>query len=238
MMTPSRWRADCSRCAALCCLSLAFDRGEQFGFDKPAGEPCALLAPGHACSIHAERAARGFAGCVTYDCYGAGQRVTEEVFGGRSWQAEPLLARAMGDAFWRMRRVHELALGLDLTRRLPLDRERTRRRQELEAQLDPEGGFSLAALEALDIGALTLGVRELLGGVRGRLGAVRRRLPIVASRDALGAPDHHVEASGEMRERGRSVRLEPVQLEHRAVVELEMHGLQRPRRVVDFAAPE
>src|SRR6185503_16885503 len=94
-MPPTRWRGDCSCCAALCCVSFAFDRSELFAFDKAAGEPCALLGPQHACSIHAERARRGFGGCIAYDCLGAGQRVTEEVFGGRSWQAEPALARPM-----------------------------------------------------------------------------------------------------------------------------------------------
>lgn len=184
-MPSNRWRADCSRCAALCCLSLAFDRSEHFASDKPAGEPCPLLAPGHACSIHAERARRGFGGCVSYDCHGAGQRVTEEVFAGRSWQTEPALTLAMADAFWRMRRVHELALGLELTRRLALDPEQVRRRGELEAELDPAGGFSRENLEALALDAVTRSVRELLAGVRDRLapGAPsRRRLPLAASR--------------------------------------------------------
>jgi hypothetical protein len=31
---------DCSRCIGLCCVSLAFDRGPRFAFDKRAGEAC------------------------------------------------------------------------------------------------------------------------------------------------------------------------------------------------------
>jgi hypothetical protein len=168
-MGPTRWRGDCSRCAALCCVSLAFDRSELFAFDKAAGEPCALLGPNHACAIHAERARRGLGGCIAYDCLGAGQRVTEEVFGARSWQTEPDLARPMLEAFWRMRRVHELMRGLELTERLELDSMQIQRRRELERELDPPGGFSRRALDALELEALTRSVREFLAGLRDRL---------------------------------------------------------------------
>jgi hypothetical protein len=185
-MTPSRWRGDCSRCAALCCLSLAFDRSESFAFDKAAGEPCRLLAADHGCSIHAERERRGFGGCIGYDCRGAGQRVTQELFGGRSWRAEPALARPMSEAFWRLRRVHELLAGLALTERLALDPERARRRRELERVLDPPGGFEPGTLEALPLEAAAHAVRELLSGLRDRLtpetsdssNPARRRLPL------------------------------------------------------------
>lgn len=186
---PARWRAECSRCAALCCLSLAFDRGEDFAFDKPAGEPCPLLAPGHACSIHAERASLGFSGCIAYDCQGAGQRVTQEVFGGHSWQTAPDLARPMLEAFWRMRRVHELLAGLALTDRLTLGRAQQRQRRELERRLDPPGGFDRDTLGALPLEALSVEVRELLAGLRERLTSpatesarTRRRLPLLAQR--------------------------------------------------------
>jgi hypothetical protein len=182
-MTPSRWRGDCSRCAALCCLSLAFDRSESFAFDKAAGDACPLLAPGHACSIHAERERRGFRGCIDYDCRGAGQRVTQELFGGRCWQAEPALARPMSEAFWRLRQVHELLAGLALTDRLTLEPAPARRRRELEHVLDPPGGFERAALEALPLEAITRAVREFLAGLRDRLtpgmpSPASRRLPL------------------------------------------------------------
>jgi hypothetical protein len=185
-MTPSRWRGDCSRCAALCCLSFAFDRSESFAFDKAAGDPCPLLAPRHRCSIHAERERLGFRGCVGYDCRGAGQRVTVELFGGRSWQTEPALARPMSEAFWRLRRVHELLAGLALTDHLALDPERARRRRELEQVLDPPGGFERETLEAVPLEAIITAVRELLAGLRDRLtpetcdspNPARRRLPL------------------------------------------------------------
>jgi hypothetical protein len=70
-------RADCSRCSGLCCVLLPFARSADFAFDKPAGTPCLHLRADFRCRIHDTLRADGFAGCVAYDCFGAGQRATE-----------------------------------------------------------------------------------------------------------------------------------------------------------------
>ena len=152
--------ADCGRCAALCCVSLAFDRSAQFAFDKPAGAPCPHLSRHGQCSIHGARLARGFSGCVGYDCHGAGQRVTQELFGGRSWQEEPNLRRAMFDAFRVMRQIHELRLLLDAAGDLPLPTELAERRSALQAALEPSTGWSLEALRAFERGSFTAELSE------------------------------------------------------------------------------
>lgn len=113
MTEPGPLRGDCDRCAALCCLALALDRGASFAIDKPAGLPCPHLGPRGRCGIHAARAEAGFSGCIGYDCAGAGQHVTERLFGGQSWQDDPALAAPMMAAFAQARRWHEeLALAL------------------------------------------------------------------------------------------------------------------------------
>jgi hypothetical protein len=99
-------KTDCSKCAALCCLVLTFDKGEDFAFDKNAFEPCRNLS-GHSCTIHDRLKQEGFRGCVAYDCLGAGNRVIQEVFGGKSWRDEPRLMRVMAEAFAGMREVHK-----------------------------------------------------------------------------------------------------------------------------------
>ena len=68
--------ADCSRCVGLCCTVLPFSRSADFAFDKPAGTPCRHLADAR-CGIHDRRRESGMRGCVAYDCFGAGQSVTE-----------------------------------------------------------------------------------------------------------------------------------------------------------------
>ncbi|PWJ56317.1 Pentapeptide repeat-containing protein [Quadrisphaera granulorum] len=79
----SALRADCGRCAGLCCVLPAFSRSADFAFDKPAGMPCPNLRADARCRIHDELVPRGFPGCVTFDCFGAGQRAVEVVFGQR-----------------------------------------------------------------------------------------------------------------------------------------------------------
>lgn len=119
---------DCTACAALCCMALAFDAGEDFAIDKPAGLPCPNLHNDFTCRIHDRLEDEGFAGCRGYDCLGAGQRVVAEVFQGQDWRAQPDLTLPMIAAFDAMRAVHrglELLLAaerLDLPARLEAKR--------------------------------------------------------------------------------------------------------------------
>ena len=98
-------RADCARCQALCCVHLPFDRGADFPFAKAAGTPCRNLTREHRCRVHAELLDRGFRGCVTFDCFGAGQRA--------STRSDPVAA------FGRLRVLHELLWYLQAARRWP-----------------------------------------------------------------------------------------------------------------------
>lgn len=168
MNSPSL-RADCSRCAALCCVALAFDRSKLFGVDKPAGRPCPHLGAGGACLIHADRVERGFGGCVTYDCLGAGQRVTQEVFGGRSWLQEPELLGPMADAFLTLTRAHRLLLLLREAEGLPLSGADQGRRGDLEAAIVAAGAKPAA------VGALEDEVQAFLRSLRARVPPGRGR---------------------------------------------------------------
>jgi uncharacterized protein YjbI with pentapeptide repeats len=101
-------RADCSRCVGLCCVVPAFSRSSDFAIDKPARSPCPHLATDFGCSIHDRLRERGFAGCTVYDCFGAGQKVVQELFDGRDWRTSPELAGSMFAAFEVVERLHEL----------------------------------------------------------------------------------------------------------------------------------
>jgi len=102
-------RADCERCAALCCVAPAFSASADFAIDKAAGRPCPNLRPDFRCSIHDRLRPSGFGGCAAFDCLGAGQQVVRGTFGGRDWRSEPGLAAPMFAAFAVMRPLHELA---------------------------------------------------------------------------------------------------------------------------------
>ena len=69
--------ADCARCVGLCCVLLPFSTSADFAFDKAAGTACRHLRADHRCDIHARLREEGMRGCVAYDCFGAGQTVTQ-----------------------------------------------------------------------------------------------------------------------------------------------------------------
>ena len=112
-------RADCSRCFALCCVALPFTASADFARDKAAGTPCPNLGGDHRCGIHDRLRPEGFTGCTVYDCFGAGQKVSQVTFGGRDWRAEPGTARRMFAAFGIMRQLHELLWYLEEALTLP-----------------------------------------------------------------------------------------------------------------------
>lgn len=89
----------------------AFARSSEFAIDKPAGRPCPNLA-GSLCSIHDALRPQGFAGCVVFDCLGAGQHVTQVVFGGRL-SPEDGARPEVRDVFAAVRGLHEVLRHLD-----------------------------------------------------------------------------------------------------------------------------
>src|SRR3954454_1041764 len=106
-MSPQQLRADCSRCAALCCVGPAFARSSDFAIDKPAGTPCLHLLDDFRCEIHDRLRPEGFAGCTVFDCFGAGQR-TLAAYDGRSWRDAEVSASEQLAVFEALRVVHEL----------------------------------------------------------------------------------------------------------------------------------
>ena len=155
-------RADCSRCAALCCVAPAFAASSDFAIDKPAGQPCPNLADDFRCGIHDRLRDRGFTGCTVFDCFGAGQQVTQVTFGGRDRRRTPGIAGPMFAAFGVMRQLHELLWHLTQALAMPAARPL---HSELTAALDDTRRLTRATpgeLAALDLPAHRQGVNVLL----------------------------------------------------------------------------
>src|SRR3954463_4013768 len=155
-------RADCSRCAGLCCVAPAFAASADFAIDKPAGTPCPHLADDFRCSIHERLRPSGFGGCAVFDCFGAGQHVVEVTFRGRDWREGPATASAMFGAFAAMRDLHELLWylteALDLDEADPLRADLTAARDRVERLTDQPS----ETVEALDTEAVRRTVDPLL----------------------------------------------------------------------------
>ena len=101
-------RADCERCFALCCVVPAFSASADFAITKEAGQPCTNLTPEFRCGIHTCLREQGFRGCTVYDCFGAGQKVSQVTFDGADWREAPRTAKQMFEVFPIMRDLHEL----------------------------------------------------------------------------------------------------------------------------------
>jgi uncharacterized protein YjbI with pentapeptide repeats len=181
-------RADCGRCAALCCVAPAFTASADFAVSKPAGRPCLHLSGDFRCAIHAGLRDQGFPGCAVFDCFGAGQQVTQVTFGGRDWRQDPGTAAAMFAVFGVMRQLRELqwylAEALTLAAAAPL-------RPELTAAWDRTEALTRAGAAELT-GFDVTGYRREAGDLLARVSDLARagvpdRAPDRSGADLIGA---------------------------------------------------
>ena len=152
-------RADCARCVGLCCVAPAFGASADFRLDKPAGVACPNLGDDDRCAIHAQLRPQGFPGCSVYDCFGAGQHLTQVTFGGRSWREDPGTAALMFESFEVMRDLHELLWYAAEAATITTDPAVAEQIQALQAEIE---AFTAGTAEAL----LTVN----LDALRGRTG--------------------------------------------------------------------
>ncbi|GHF65032.1 hypothetical protein GCM10010218_53110 [Streptomyces mashuensis] len=163
-------RGDCANCFGLCCVALPFARSADFPVTKAAGTPCANLQDDFRCGIHARLRPQGWSGCTVYDCFGAGQKVSQITFGGRDWRTAPETAREMFDVFPVVRHLQELLRYL--TEALALEAARPVH-AELRAALEETRRLTLlpaAELPGVDVGAQ----RQLVGGLLSRASELAR----------------------------------------------------------------
>lgn len=173
-MTLPALQSDCSSCFGLCCVLLPFSAVSGFGVDKPGGRPCLNLLEDDRCGIHTSLRADGWPGCTVFECFGAGQQVSQVTYSGVSWREQGNLAE-MGAVLSVMRQLHEMLVHLvEVERRSP-DPAAQASRAEIEERVtaDPE------ALLTYDLDALHEQVGRLLADASTR---VRRRWPAAEDR--------------------------------------------------------
>ncbi|SDF92519.1 Pentapeptide repeat-containing protein [Fontibacillus panacisegetis] len=115
-------QSDCEQCFGICCVALPYAKSADFAFNKEGGIPCCNLRPDHHCGIHEHLIDKGFHGCVSYECFGAGQHVSQQIFKGKDWRNNPELSKEMFAVFPVVQQLHEMlyylnqALHLEETR--------------------------------------------------------------------------------------------------------------------------
>nr|WP_232327921.1 pentapeptide repeat-containing protein [Kibdelosporangium sp. MJ126-NF4] len=175
----------------MCCVALPFAASADFAVSKDAGDPCVNLLADFQCGIHSSLRQRGFPGCTVFDCFGAGQKVSQVTFAGRDWRAEPGSSGRMFRVFPVMRQLHELlwylteAISLEPAREL---------RDRLAAVLEETEKLTHAPAEAIieldvpahreKVNALLLRVSEL---VRAGTGGADKRGAMLLGAKLRGA---------------------------------------------------
>lgn len=100
-------RADCTSCFGLCCVVLPYAKSADFAADKDGGIPCQNLQSDYRCRIHNSLRETGYKGCSVYECFGAGQKVSQITFKGDDWHNKSI-AKQMFEVFPIMQQLHEM----------------------------------------------------------------------------------------------------------------------------------
>jgi hypothetical protein len=105
----------------------------------------------------------GFGACGHFDCHGAGQWITQQLFGGARWSDSPALAREMAEAYRRWLPRFQAAALLDAA--LPLVRTEARAllAARMVALLDIEAAGNEASTDPVAL------PRETINWIRGLL---------------------------------------------------------------------
>ncbi|WP_375103085.1 pentapeptide repeat-containing protein [Paenibacillus sp. RS8] len=139
-------KAECENCFGLCCAALPFSASVDFAMDKAAGQPCHNLQSDFRCGVHTDLRTLGFRGCRVYDCFGAGQKLSQVTYTGEDWRTNPKTAKQMFEVFPAMWHLHELlwylneSLNLEVTHTIHV---------ELQAALDETEQLTLLNPESL-----------------------------------------------------------------------------------------
>lgn len=92
-------KADCFKCSGLCCTALFFSKMDGFPENKPSGKSCMNLQKDFLCKIHDSLVQYKMKGCIGYDCFGAGQYVTQSIYKNNTWQDNKEKSQEIFDVF-------------------------------------------------------------------------------------------------------------------------------------------
>ncbi|WP_175987307.1 pentapeptide repeat-containing protein [Bacillus sp. Marseille-Q1617] len=101
-------KSDCKNCFGLCCVALPYGKSADFPLNKDGGEPCRNLCSDNLCAIHGQLREKGFRGCVSYECFGAGQHVSQSIYNGRDWREDAEQAEEMLAVYPIVQQLHEM----------------------------------------------------------------------------------------------------------------------------------
>lgn len=198
-------RADCENCFGLCCVALPFAASADFAVDKDRGKPCSNLQTDFRCRIHKDLREKGFRGCAVYECFGAGQKVSQTTFNGKDWRDNPETARKMFAVFPITQQLHEMlwylteALSRKATVSIHDDLNQALVKAEQLTLLSPESLLYLdIPAHRADINQLLLRTSELVRAeaIQKQKNTQKRRRTFGRGADLMGANLRKADLSG------------------------------------------
>ncbi|RAJ03069.1 pentapeptide repeat protein [Paenibacillus pabuli] len=154
--------ADCEQCFGLCCVALPYGKSSDFAFDKSSGTPCPNLRTDNRCGIHTQLRQKGFKGCTVYDCFGAGQKLSQITYAGRDWRNHPESAAEMFDCLPVMKQLHEMMSYINEMLQLPETSSIHAALKDVYRETERLTDLEPSAILRLDIPAHRAVVNELL----------------------------------------------------------------------------
>ncbi len=143
-------------------MATSFRASTEFAADKAAGVACPHLVEERLCGIHDRLRPSGYRGCAAFDCFGAGQHVTQVTFAGYRWQDDVAGAATVFAVFDVMRRLKELLWHLSDASAAVADGPLHFELRELRRTLEELTWKDAAELEHLNVFALQKQVMEAL----------------------------------------------------------------------------
>lgn len=104
----NKLKIECEKCSGLCCVALYCMKTDGFPENKEAGIPCKCLMPDFRCTIHSKLSEKNMRGCLAYDCFGAGQKVTQDCFPNINWKTHPEKANEIFEVFLIVFQLHQM----------------------------------------------------------------------------------------------------------------------------------
>lgn len=101
-------KIDCTNCSGLCCVALYCSKVDGFPENKEAGIPCQHLQSNFQCDMHQDLSRKNMKGCMTYECFGAGQKVTQMYGLDHTWQTHPQQRQHIFETFLVVFQLHQM----------------------------------------------------------------------------------------------------------------------------------
>lgn len=104
----NKLKIDCDNCSGLCCVALYCTKTDGFPENKDSGVPCKHLNSDFQCEIHTKLIELNMKGCLAYDCFGAGQKVTQDLFPNTPWNSNQEKSKLIFEVFLRVFQLHQM----------------------------------------------------------------------------------------------------------------------------------